>query len=353
MLAPVIQTLTRKFTSTGVASIAICLSLSALPANAEGELDKSARLTDDNVALIYHQISGESAPVADMIIKPENKRFENEFEKRRFVKEAWPAFEQRAKDALAHDAYYVQFNTRLGDYDFDKEQFPVAGIYSSYMYFDYDADDAGSDGLDYAVQIVNPGDVKFLKMSPDEAEALMGRLGSDRAIKVRMWLVPIQPVEAGWVKLKDDIFRTFNTQATRVEVMDRDANFIAEIDSGIKAVNAVKPVSDNPIKMPDFSNPWSAENRSEALLDYYDWVVTEQYKLSSSGNGKSFEEAMSLRGAAASGCTAKFGYSQCMRLSEARSHVIDQCASEIKPPRTPQCYKLQYVPYSSNEADAD
>ena len=339
----------RKWQAVGAA---IALIAPGLTATAQADVDPEARLSDANVALIYHQLSGEAAPVEEMMTDPLNMRFDNEFEKRRFVKEKFPEFEKMAADALSHDAYYVQFNTRLNDYDFDDEQFPVAGIYPRSMFFTFDADDAGSDGFDYAVQIVNSSDVKHLDIGPDEAEALMSKIGSGRNIRVRMWLVPVAPVEAGWAKLNDDMFRTFNTVATKVEIMDRDGNPLAEIDSGLDAKNKAKAVKDNPIKMPDFSNPWSAENRSEALLEYYDWVVTEKYKLSSSGEGTSFNEAMDLRGAVSSGCIAKFGYSECGRLATSRRQVVDQCASEMEGDKKRLCYKLQYVPYSSAEADA-
>lgn len=329
-----------------VTSSALALTTSAQ------EDTTDARLKALPVALIYHQISGEPVPVAEMMAEAWDKGyFDSEFEERRFVKENFDAFSQMAADALERDAHYAQFKSRIENYDFDKEQFALAGIFAGSMFFTYDASDVGADALDYAVNIINTDDVRFLKMPAEEAEAFMEKLGSDRTVRLRMWITPVNPVQAGWSEKRGDLFRTFNAVATKVEVLDLDNNLLAELD-GAKPGKPVKAVKDNPIRMPDFSNPWAAEDAPAALLEHYDWVVNKKYKMQTDKGGDAFDEAINLRTGIAGGCQSKFGYSQCSRFVVDRRNMVNRCTNEIKPPKAALCYGLTNVPYSNDEADA-
>jgi len=330
----------------------LLLAMAASPTLAEAEdAPPEARLNAINAALLYHQVSGEPAPVADMMAKPMNLRFENEFERRRFAKEAFPAFEKMAKDVMAQPAYYTKFSVRLGDYDFNNERFPINGIYSGSMFFNYDAGKAGSGGMDYAIRIVNTDEIKFLDMGPDDAEALLTSM-DDNKISAQMWMVPVTPVSAGWVKLKGSYFRTVQMKATALKLCDKNGDLITEIESKTPNLkNKAKPVKDNPIREPEFSNPWTAEDAPTAILDHYQWYIQEKYKVADSGSsGDAFQNAMEMGGAAAEGCTASFGYSQCKRLMTARRQMVDRCLATVAKERKRECYKIDDLPYTSEES---
>ncbi|KCZ52551.1 hypothetical protein HY29_04530 [Hyphomonas beringensis] len=343
--------LTKHLARLGTASL--FLAMAASPALAETkDAPAEARLNPVNAALLYHQVSGEPAPVTSMMAKPLNMRFDNEFERRRFAKEAFPAFQKMAKDVLDQPAYYAKFSVRLGDYDFTNERFPLNGIYSGSMYFHYDAGKAGSEGLDYAVRIVNTDDIKFLDMAPDQAEALLNKVNGK--ISAEMWMVPTSPVSAGWIKMNNDYFRTVQMKATVLKLFDKNGDLIAEIKSKTPNLkNKAKAVKDNPIREPEFSNPWTAEDAPTAILDHYKWYIQGKYKVPNSDYGAdSFQSVMELGGAVAKGCTASFGYSECKRLMTARRNMVNRCAATVAKERKRECYKIEDLPYTTEEADS-
>ncbi|KCZ46839.1 DUF4852 domain-containing protein [Hyphomonas pacifica] len=344
--------LTKHLARLGAASL--FLAMAASPALAEtNDAPAEARLNAVNAALLYHQVSGEPAPVANMMTKPLNMRFDNEFERRRFTKENFPAFQKMAEDVMAQPAYYTKFSVRLGDYDFTDERFPINGIYSGSMYFNYDADKAGSEGMDYAVRIVNTDEIKFLDMAPDDAEALLNRVEGNK-ISAQMWMVPVTPVSAGWIKMKNSYYRTVQMKATVLKLFDPNGELIAEIESKTPNLkNKARPVKHNPISEPTFSNPWTAEDAPTAILDHYQWYIQKKYQVADNGSsGDAFQNAVDMRGVAAEGCTTTFGYSECKRLMTARRQMMDRCTASVAKERVRECYMIDDIPYTTEEADS-
>ena len=345
--------ISKRLARLSVTGAMLGLALSSHPATAETkDAAPEARLTPVHTALLYHQVSGEPAPVVNMMAKPLNLRFDNEFERRRFAKEAFPAFKELADDVLRQPAYYARFSVRLDDYDFNEERFPLNGVYSGSMYFYYDAGKAGSEGMDYAVRIVNTDEIKFLDAPMEEAEAMLNRVGGK--ISAEMWMVPVSPVSAGWIKLKNDYYRTVQMKATMLKLFDANGNLIAEIESesaGLK--NKAKAVKSNPIREPEFSNPWMADDAPTAILDHYKWYIDKSYKVPNAEYGAdSFQDAMELGGAVSGGCIAKFGYSECNRLSSARQQMVNRCTNTVSANRKSECYQIRYLPYTTEEADS-
>ena len=206
--------------------------------------------------------------------------------------------------------------------------------------------------MDYAVRIVNTDEIKFLDAPMEEAEAMLNRVGGK--ISAEMWMVPVSPVSAGWIKLKNDYYRTVQMKATMLKLFDENGNLIAEIESesaGLK--NKAKAVKSNPIREPEFSNPWMADDAPTAILDHYKWYIDKSYKVPNAEYGAdSFQDAMELGGAVSGGCMAKFGYSECNRLSSARQQMVNRCTNTVSANRKSECYQIRYLPYTTEEADS-
>lgn len=303
-----------------------------------------------NIAYLYHRMSGEPASVVSMVTEPARQRFEDEFALRRFVNENLPAFQAEVDRTVSAQRYVVQVNGRLERYDFDRGGFPINGLYDR-TFLSFDSSRSGAEGMDYSLSLGNTDELDFIEVSEADAEAL--NLGGSRAVDLMVEFVPVQ---AGWAKPRDDIFRTVDAIATRIEVVAREGGQV------IGGREAATPAPDGPLRLyaqnpfaePDFVNPWSADNAPEAVLDRYSWIVNEHWRMDDMRmeSGESFYDALSLRGAAAESCIGDFGYSQCQRLATARSEFIDRCVRDVPQNRSRECYAISDFPYTELEADA-
>lgn len=303
-----------------------------------------------NIAHLYFRMSGEPASVISMMAKPVNKRFDDEFSRRRFVDENLSDFQKVVDEAVSANIYKVLINGRLEDYDFEREGFPLGGLFDR-TFVAFDGSRSGSEGMDFALSLGNSGELDFLKMSPEKAESLNLGQGS-RKVDLIVSFVPIQ---AGWTRPRDEVFRTVDAIATKVQVQTKDGEVI-----GSRNATTLPPdgplmlFADNPFEEADLVNPWLAEKAPEAVLARYSWIIDENWRISQ-GNmdtGDSFYDTMTLHGAAASGCLANFGYSECQRLASARSEFINRCVSEMPADRRAQCYAIKEFPYTEHEASA-
>lgn len=303
-----------------------------------------------NIAHLYFRMSGEPASVISMMAKPVNKRFDDEFDRRRFVEENLSDFQKVVDEAVSADIYKIQINGRLGDYDFEREGFPLEGLFDR-TFVAFDGSKSGSEGMDFALSLGNSGELDFLRMSPEKAESLNLGQGS-RKVDLIVSFVPIQ---AGWTKPRDKVFRTVDAIATQVRVQTKDGEVIGSRNATtLPPDGALMLFASNPFEEADLVNPWLAEKAPEAVLARYSWIVDENWRISQ-GNmntGDSFYDAMTLHGAAASGCIDNFGYNECQRLASARSEFINRCVSEMPADRRAQCYAIKEFPYTEHEASA-
>lgn len=302
------------------------------------------------IAYLYHRMSGEPASVVSMMTRPTRQRFDDEFARRRFVEEQHPEFLRTVDRSVSAQRYIVQINGRLESYDFERGGFPINGLYDR-TFLSFNGSSSGSEGMDYSLSLGNTSELDFVEVSREDAEAL--NLGNGaRRVDLMVEFVPIQ---AGWAKPRDEIFRTVDAIATRLDVVTPDGDVIATKEAVTQAPDGpLRIYAENPFAEPEFSNPWSAENAPEAVLDRYSWIVDERWRMPNirMETGDSFYNAMSLSGAAASGCVANFGFSECQRLASARSEFIDRCVRDLPPGQSSDCYAISEFPYTALEADA-
>lgn len=309
-----------------------------------GELDLNAT----NLAYLYHRMSGEPASLARMMTKPLGMRFDNEFARRRFLEENFDEFTDLVDEAVAAETYLIELNGRLEDYDFDREGFPIHGLFDRTM-VNFSASESGSEGLDFALALEGAGEMSFLPMSPEEAESLSNSRNS-RSVDLE---VAFTPIEAGWEQVRSDQKRTVRAKAYRVRVLSRDGNEIGKITSDAQPSNApLRLYADNPFAKAKLTNPWSADNAPEAVLDRYAWIIDERWQMSNYSDGDKFDEAMSLNGSSAGGCVDQFGYSECQRISQRRSDFIARCTQSVPEQRKRDCNAIRRLPYTRQEADA-
>ena len=301
-----------------------------------------------NLAYLYHRMSGEPASVVRMMTDPLGQRFDDEFARKRFVDEHFAEFSKLVDESVSAENYVVRLNGRLEDYDFDREGFPINGLFERTM-VEFSASPSGSEGLDFALALEGTGGLSFLPMAPDKAEALdFGNNG--RRVNLE---VSFTPYEAGWEKVRSEQRRTVVGTANSVKVSTPDSKEIAAVDNGkAPPSEPLRLYSKNPFAKANLTNPWSAENAPEAVLDRYSWIIDERWRMKNQQQGDAFEEAMTLNGGAAGGCIGQFGMSQCKRLATARSNFISRCEQSIAAERRQECYAIRRLPYTELEADA-
>ncbi|HCS18474.1 MAG TPA: hypothetical protein DIW45_12600, partial [Erythrobacter sp.] len=132
-----------------------------------------------------------------MMTKPLGMRFDNEFARRRFLEENFDEFTELVDEAVAAETYLIELNGRLEDYDFDREGFPIHGLFDRTM-VNFSASESGSEGLDFALALEGAGEMSFLPMSPEEAESLSNSRNS-RSVDLE---VAFTPIEAGWEQVR-------------------------------------------------------------------------------------------------------------------------------------------------------
>ena len=161
----------------------------------------SLEINGVNLAHLYHRMSGEPASIDRMMTRPLGMTFDDEFARRRFLEENFDEFKGLVEESVSAKTYTVKLGGRLEDYDFDREGFPIGGLYDRTM-VTFSGNDSGSEGLDFALALEGTGELDFLPMSPADAEAL----GSDnRAVDLE---IAFTPEVAGWEEVRSDQRRT-------------------------------------------------------------------------------------------------------------------------------------------------
>tara|TARA_Y100000815_G_scaffold113660_1_gene102728 strand:- start:238 stop:1356 length:1119 start_codon:yes stop_codon:yes gene_type:complete len=301
-----------------------------------------------NVAYLYHRMSGEPASIDRMMTEPLKLRFDDEFARRRFLEENFDEFAKLVDEAVSAKVYTVTLSGGLEGYDFDREGFPIDGLYDRTM-VTFSADASGSEGLDFALALEGTDELDILPMPVEDAERRSNSL-SNSAVDLE---VAFTPLEAGWEKVRDDQRRTVVGKAYSVKVLSPDGSVIGTI--GLDSEPPTRPLrvfAENPFKKSMLINPWTAENAPEAVLDRYAWIIDERWKMPSYQEGDNIEEAMTTNVSAAGGCVAQYGYSECQRLAQRRNDFITHCTRSVPDNRKQECYSIRSLPYTDQEANA-
>lgn len=296
-----------------------------------------------SVFSLYYQMFDEPLPVADVMkrMDPSVRNFSNEFEKRRIYNERLPEFEKFIRKIEQGKTFQKKFTVSLGDYDFNKQIFPVEKMYDN-LYFRFGSGSVGIDKPDFSASVINSDEFQTIKMPPERAENLAVSIGKNN--REFFAVFKLEPIDAGMKLIKKQYGSTLYRN---VDFYASEVSFYAEGESTpfytVKASSARptvvterKPID---IKL-DLGNPWLASDPYTAVLEKYSYMKAPE----------TLEVIMDYRASRAEACVDEFGYTDCKTLATYRSNFLNAC--ERAKNTNSGCDLLMYIPYTRDELAA-
>jgi hypothetical protein len=183
------------------------------------------RLTDDLVPFVYE--SRTAIPTSDEklagYLSDEYLRAPDEFTKHDMLEKIKPVIKSKLDEAKSKKEYFLRVGTTLGQYDFDKKQFP-SGLSSS-TFIPFDNYSYVLDGH-YAVVFDNAKEIENIPLSLDAAKSLSGKLQQSRDITAVIYCRVLSAQEK---KLNYRNFKVINTHVTKVEFLAGDGELISTV----------------------------------------------------------------------------------------------------------------------------
>lgn len=295
-------------------------------------------LSGEFAAILYFQMAAEPLPLRSMLLEMSTSDFENEFERQAFLdKQALP-YQVIVHAIEEKDRFSQRVRARLGEYDFTNNYFPLEGVHEN-TYLTIKAP-PGVYGPSLAIEILNSGEFRQLKLEPDAARRLLEDLGSDKRMLLRFVLRPVSSEQkdfSGGQTLS--VYRSLQMYAESVTLLHGNEDNELAVMHATSAFEDHSPEErtltefDNRYLTDPWAQAWGSREHFEALIEHYNLE-----------NWKAFE-----RIEVASPCVNEFGYSRCQSLVERRRQLVLRCTNALESDKL--CWRIQGLPYSTAESE--
>lgn len=178
------------------------------------------RLTDETVPFVYE--SRAKLPASDEtlaeFISVDYRNARDEFTKHELLEKIQPIIKSTLTEAKSKGEYFLRVGTKLGQYDFNKKQFPSGFSSSTFIPFENK----------YAVIFDNVKEIENIPLALDAAKSLSGKLQQSRAITAVVYcrIISTQEKQLNY----SAAYKVINAHITKVD-------FSSDDDAPISTIN--------------------------------------------------------------------------------------------------------------------
>jgi len=149
----------------------------------------------------------------------------DEFTKQELLEKIKPVIKSTLTEAKSKGEYFLRVGTKLGQYDFDKKQFPSGFSSSTFIPFEIRF---GMEVSRYAVMFDNIKEVENIPLPLDAAKSLSGKLQQSRAITAVVYC-RINGTQEKQMNYRD--FKVMMAHVTKVDFLTDDGALISTINT--------------------------------------------------------------------------------------------------------------------------
>lgn len=193
------------------------------------DAQNTERLTDETVPFVYE--SRAKLPASDEklaeFLSADYRNARVEFTKQELLEKIKPVIKSTLAEAKSKGEYILRVGTKLGQYDFNKKQFPSGFSSSTFIPFEI-RHDFGMALSRYAVIFDNIKDVENIPLPLDAAKSLSGKLQQSRAITAVVYcrIISTQEKQLNY----SAAYKVINAHITKVDFSSDDDALISSIN---------------------------------------------------------------------------------------------------------------------------